>query len=300
MLSATRRPIDTSPEAFGQLESAINLLGDRAALQAKMAVEGYLFLPGLLNRDDVLAARRVFAERLAAGGYIDPRFPLMDVVAHPTADCAFMPELAGDNPELTRVVYGPQMLGFFEQLLGGEVRHFDFTWVRAVAPGRGTDPHMDIVYMGRGTTKLYTAWTPIGDVPLSMGGLLILERSHRHDRLNENYGKKDVDTFCANRRGDDYSDMGGGGNIAAGGRLSRDAVKLRQNLGGRWLTADFTTGDVLVFSMFTVHTSLDNASNAIRLSTDTRYQLASEPIDERWVGEKPIGHGPGAKKGLIC
>jgi len=52
--------------------------------------------------------------------------------------------------------------------------------------------------------------------------------------------------------------------------------------------------------MYTVHTSLDNGANAIRLSTDTRYQLASEPIDERWVGEKPIGHGPQAKKGMIC
>jgi len=30
----------------------------------------------------------------------------------------------------------------------------------------------------------------------------------------------------------------------------------------------------------------------LRISTDTRYQLASEPADERWSGEEPIGHGP--------
>lgn len=40
--------------------------------------------------------------------------------------------------------------------------------------------------------------------------------------------------------------------------------------------------------------------DALRLSTDTRYQLASEPVDERWIGENPIAHGLDAKKGMIC
>jgi len=45
---------------------------------------------------------------------------------------------------------------------------------------------------------------------------------------------------------------------------------------------------------------LDNQTNKVRLSTDTRYQLASEPIDERWIGENPPAHGPAGKRGLIC
>jgi hypothetical protein len=45
---------------------------------------------------------------------------------------------------------------------------------------------------------------------------------------------------------------------------------------------------------------MDNHTNRLRLSTDTRYQLASEPVDERWIGEDPIAHGPEAKKGIIC
>lgn len=40
--------------------------------------------------------------------------------------------------------------------------------------------------------------------------------------------------------------------------------------------------------------------NQLRLSTDTRYQLASDPVDERWIGEEPTAHGPKAKKGIIC
>ena len=48
-----------------------------------------------------------------------------------------------------------------------------------------------------------------------------------------------------------------------------------------------------MFGMFTLHCSLDNRSpeNRIRLSTDTRYQLASEPADERWIGDEPFGNG---------
>ena len=54
------------------------------------------------------------------------------------------------------------------------------------------------------------------------------------------------------------------------------------------------------FRMDTIHGSIDNATQRIRLSTDTRYQRSDEPVDERWVGENPIGHGPDAKIGRIC
>jgi ectoine hydroxylase-related dioxygenase (phytanoyl-CoA dioxygenase family) len=162
-------------------------------------------------------------------------------------------------------------------------------------------PHMDVVYMGRGTKRLYTAWTPIGDIPLEQGGLMVLERSHLHERLNKGYGSKDVDTFCENRREPGYTRMGGGGNIQDGGVLSKSAVKLRERLGGRWLTAqDYRAGDVLIFSVFLVHASLDNHSNRIRLSSDSRYQSAVEPADHRWIGPNPIAHGPEGKRGMIC
>lgn len=52
--------------------------------------------------------------------------------------------------------------------------------------------------------------------------------------------------------------------------------------------------------MFTLHASLDNRTNRVRLSTDSRYQLANEAVDERWVGENPIAHGPDAKIAMIC
>lgn len=299
-LTAMRKELDTTPGCFGWLTSSRDLLGDQVALQEQMARDGYLYLPGALHRDEVLAARREIAARLADEGYVDRRFPIEELIAVEGIDIAFKPELTRNNPQIDRVLYDGPMMAICAQLLGGTVRHYDYTWLRTVAPGRGTPPHMDIVYMGRGTKRLYTAWTPLGDIPLEQGGLLVLERSHQHERLNNGYGSKDVDTYCTNRVGNGYTKMGGGGNIPAGGWLSKHPAKLRQRLGGRWLTANYRAGDLLLFSMFTVHTSLDNQSDRIRISSDSRYQLACEPVDERWVGDAPVGHGPEAKQGMIC
>jgi ectoine hydroxylase-related dioxygenase (phytanoyl-CoA dioxygenase family) len=66
------------------------------------------------------------------------------------------------------------------------------------------------------------------------------------------------------------------------------------------LTSEYRAGDALIFSMFTVHASLDNRSNRIRLSSDSRYQPASALADERWVGPNPIAHGQAGKRGKIC
>ena len=75
-------------------------------------------------------------------------------------------------------------------------------------------------------------------------------------------------------------------------------LKYRKSLGGKWLTTDFKAGDLLLFTMHTMHCSLDNNSpdNRIRLSVDTRYQPADEPVDERWMGQNPVAHGDQAKR----
>jgi hypothetical protein len=294
VLSAVGHNLDLSPECFGELQSSIDIIDDPSALQTRMAEDGYLYLPGYLNRDVVLEGRREVLNRIADAGALHPDYPIEDAIPH-SENPLKRPNLSDvvqGNDAVLKVLYDGEMMEFYRRFLGGDVRHFDYTWFRIVRPGNGTPPHMDTVYMGRGTPNLYTAWTPIGDIPLSMGGLMILEKSHLHERLNNNYGKKDVDTFCANRNN--------GHAIGNGGSLSRNPVKLRENLGGRWLSVDFRAGDLLTFTIKTVHCGLDNRSNQYRLSSDTRYQLASEPADERWIGENPIAHGPNAKKGLIC
>ncbi len=300
-LSSVGKTLDLAPDKFGLMTDSAPLLaaGAIAALRERMAADGHLLLRGFHDRAPVQAARASLLKRLAAQGRLNPDQPLEDAVPA-RSGASFSPEITQRNEEVRDVVYGPGMMGFFDKFLGAPSRHYDFTWMRTVSPGQATVPHMDIVYMGRGTRQLYTVWTPYGDTPMTMGSLMVLENSHHNQRLIAGYGSKDVDTFCENRRAPGYTKMGGGGNIADGGFLSRDPVTLRKRLGGRWLASDFQMGDILIFSVFLVHCSLDNTSERMRLTTDTRYQLASEPADERWVGDDPIGHGPEAKRGMIC
>ncbi|MEM7134775.1 MAG: phytanoyl-CoA dioxygenase family protein [Chloroflexota bacterium] len=297
------RLLDMSPQAFGALRASDSTLDSVTELRQRFDEDGYLYLPSLLHRDKVMAARLAALSRLDELGHLDPAHPVSEGVAAAEYDGAFMPELAQENPAVLKILYTGPMMDFYERFFGGPVRHFDYTWCRAKAPGdsTATSPHCDIVFMGRGTNKLCTSWTPLGDVPLLMGGLMILENSHRLDGLKSTYGQLDVDLYCTNYP--DATEIESGKKQwqhPQGGSYSHDAIATRSEFGRRWLTADYKMGDVLIFSMYTMHASMDNQTNHIRISTDTRYQLASEPVDERWIGENPIAHGLESKIGMIC
>jgi hypothetical protein len=301
VLKSSGHRLDTSEEAFGELRDSSYLAGDSESLRERMQEDGYLFLRGYFRRDDVMAARREIVERLAGEGFFQTGTDPMDAIIKAGNESQFRPDLTKDNAPLLRLLYSGAMMDFYRTFFGEEVLHFDFTWLRAMTPGHGTRAHCDVVYMGRGTReKLLTAWTPLGDAPLTIGGLMILENSHlKHERLRH-YLERDVDTYCRNGRH--------AGEIESGkkwwewdGSLSKDPVSLRKKLGGRWLTTDFEAGDLLTFTMHTVHASLDNASpDRMRFSSDSRYQPASLPADDRWVGENPVGHGLAGKRGRIC
>jgi hypothetical protein len=289
--------LETGPEALGPLKDSSSLAADPAALRQRMAEEGYLYLPGYLDKDQVLAARMEMLRRISEKGFLDASQPLEEGVCLPHGLKGFSPELSKGNSPMQDLLYSGRMMEFYRAFLGGPILHYDFTWIRTVAPGQGTPPHYDIVYMGRGTKNLYTAWTPLGDTSLEMGGLMILENSHKHEVLKATYGSKDVDAYCSNRPdADKYLS----GEKGSSGWLTKHPVRIRQNLGGRWLTGEFKAGDLLTFSMYTLHASLDNQSRRLRLSTDSRYQLASEPADGRWIGENPPGHSQAGKRGKIC
>lgn len=301
LLSSLGQPLDTSPEAFGELRDSSNFAKDPVALRERMREDGYVFLRGYLDRDLVLEAREEITNRLSGLGLLDPSHPAIEGIGKPGAGGASFEAMTAGNEPLKKLLYTGRMMELYNRLLGGPVRHYDFTWFRAMPGGcSGTYPHCDVVYMSRGTLNLYTAWTPIGDVPLEVGGLMILEDSHRKADKLRNYLSRDVDVYCTNHP--DAADIESGKKLWQDwdGRLSSNPVTLREKLGGRWLTTEFEAGDVLTFGMATVHASLDNHSNRYRLSSDSRYQLASEPADHRWIGENPIGHGAAGKRGKIC
>jgi ectoine hydroxylase-related dioxygenase (phytanoyl-CoA dioxygenase family) len=300
-LTAGGIEIDTTPEKFGFLLDSSDALTNLDELHAQMERDGYLFLPGFFERESVQRARLAICEIMARHGMVDMNYPVERAIAAPDCGSAKRPHIPNDpvcGKLIRDVIYGDKIMDFYSQFLGGPATHFDYTWIRTIAPGIGSYPHCDVIFMGRGTKNLYTSWVPFGDVSLEVGGLLLLEGSHHDEMTRRGYAAMDIDTACVNN-----------GNIsevqAAGypgyGAISVDFPSVRERIGGRLLTApEFKMGDLLLFNVYLVHGSLDNQSKEIRLSTDSRYQLASEPLDERWIGENPPGHGGNSIRGMIC
>ena len=314
--AARGRALDRSGDAFGWLSTSDLLTGDPEALRARLEQDGYLFVPGLLDREAVRAGRLELLARVQAAGALDAAYPMEDGVLRPGADeFGLWQSYPSTSETLLSVLRGERMLSLFAGILGGEIRAYDFVWLRDQPRSHGVKPHCDIVFMGRGTRQVLTCWTPFGDIPLGGGGLMLLENSHRTAAARAaGYLRRDVDSYCSNgpnagavrdgtMRWEHWQQPATGREWE--GELAEDAVALREEWGGRWLTApEFRMGDVLIFTMGTVHAGTDNATNRLRLSTDSRYQRADADIDERWVagvnGEAPVGHGVGAKRGRIC
>jgi hypothetical protein len=73
--------IALEPDACGLLHDSSADLDDIEALRARMARDGYLFLPGLLDRASVLEARAEITRRSQIGGVLAPGTDSMDAVA---------------------------------------------------------------------------------------------------------------------------------------------------------------------------------------------------------------------------
>lgn len=321
-LTASGHDLNTRDTHFGFVRPSNDLLGDREALQARLAEDGYLYLKNFLDKDKVLAARRSILERLAADNLLHPSRNLMDAVVHPEQleafeletkpefkssrslrkmkAGAFRPDIAVANREVEEVVFHPTIQNFYDNLFAETALHFDYIWLRVMGPGLGTPVHCDWVYMGRGSRQLLTCWIPYGEVPLHVGGLMVLEKSHlQADRIRK-YLESDVDTYCENRprEVEKVKEKGGWSHP---GWLSKYPHSLPDKFESRWLTAEcWEPGDFFTFSMTLIHGSLDNHSNEVRISTDVRYQPSSHPADERWIGPNPPGHSTAGKRGRIC
>src|SRR5580700_5548535 len=89
--------LDPSPERFGFLQDSNDALNDHEALRARMERDGYLFLPGFLDRDDVREARVAICRELAAEDLLEPGMPVELAIAKPGIDMSFRPDIANGH-----------------------------------------------------------------------------------------------------------------------------------------------------------------------------------------------------------
>ena len=280
-LTANGHAFPTDPGQMGELIDSSPLVADPDALRDRFEAEGHLLMRGLVPPEMVLAAREEILTKYAVVGEIDDRHPIMDAIAGDGdgvlhANMRAFTESVRTGAHYESVILHERILGVVGVLLGGEAVPFDFRWPRLVRPGEGCGFHCDGPYMNRATDKHLSCWIPLGRIEPHESGLVILERSHRSQRLRDGYLAMDAD-----RDGLVW--------------LDEDPAIVQEHYGERWLTTTYEPGDVLIFSMNTLHGAADNASpiDRCRLSTDSRYYLAGETPDPRWNGDEINPHGPG-------
>lgn len=261
---------------IGELRDSSPLLGNREALEARFEEDGFLLLRGLIDRQKVLDARAEVLRFMAERETLEPGKPVLEGVMRANKNVGMMGRKGVTHHPLVRnVLEAEELFRFYEGFFNEPVLTFDYKWLRGVGQEEYTGAHMDTVYMGRGSTRLMTCWIPFGDIPISQGTLAIVPGSHRHpgfQKVRDTYGKMDVD------------------RDRVGGSFSNDPLEITTKFGGRWATTNFRAGDVVTFGMHTVHASTTNTTNRFRLSCDVRFQPLADAVDERWVGENPIGH----------
>jgi len=99
-LVAQGRRLDTSPDAFGELRSSAGVVGNVGELRARLLDDGYLYLPGFLDRDAVLEARHEILCRMADAGYLAAGSAPDDALPRPRPDRALLSDIAKESASL--------------------------------------------------------------------------------------------------------------------------------------------------------------------------------------------------------
>lgn len=280
------RPVPA--ERLGPLVDATALLPDPAKLREHFAAQGYVLLRNVLDRAEVLAARREVFGRLAEMGEIAP-----PVEAGIATGRSLRCERAGDlgafwtsvseGPALRQVTHGTRLCDLAGLILGAPARAHNYLFLRPAPVGNATDLHYDYPFFAGGASQIVTCWVPLGEIPVEDGPLAIVERSNQFEDL--------IGPLRAARLTGDPTGFAAAQD-AAYQSAANDALEFVESRRTRLLSAHFQPGDLIVFGGFTMHGSLDNCSpyGRVRLSVDVRYQPAADPAtDPRFFGPRPIG-----------
>lgn len=220
--------------------------------------DGYLFLPGLLSRDDVMAVREnvtavagshglLRAGTLSRKAIAEPGAFMHESDATPAYQAYYKDQLS--QRSVHALAKHPDLMEVMETVLGEPVLAHPRNIVRTFFPARPsitTAPHQDHRPI-KGTAEVWTAWIPLGDCPEELGGLAVVPGSHRT-----------------------------GLHQVADGTIYFDTGNDTE-----WRSNPMSCGDVLLFHSLTVHQARHNATpDQIRFSCDYRYQARSKPVHE--------------------
>ncbi|MEX2542044.1 MAG: phytanoyl-CoA dioxygenase family protein [Trueperaceae bacterium] len=275
--------LSAAPERLGRLEPTESGT-PMAELRTRYRQHGYLWLKRFLNRGEVLAFRERFFSALVGTGLLaegsDPGLGIHGGGETQSETEKVLMEFAR-TAAFESFCLQPRLWRFFDDFLQGPSYLHKRKIIRYTAPGKGftTPAHYDLIYLRGGSDSVCTAWIPIGDVPVAMGGVIYLEGSDALGRkMEREFAERNAD-LPPDERISAYNK-----NMAEGGWIGRDLPAMAERFDARWLMADYEAGDIVVHSAYMIHAATDNVDpgGRIRLSTDIRYQSVRDEIDARW------------------
>jgi ectoine hydroxylase-related dioxygenase (phytanoyl-CoA dioxygenase family) len=271
------RPVP--PDVLSSFVDSTEISSDHQTLAESFDKNGYVFVKGLIPQESVNNARREVFGRLAEMDEI--REPAIEGIAtgrsrrvELVGDLGVFWQSVSEGQAIRRVSHATETKSLLDTLFNEESLAHDYSFLRPGVKGRFTFLHFDYPFFSRGSKRVVTAWTAIGPVPKDEGALFVLENSHSFDDLIADAVEIDYDSSSSPRV-----------------QMTDDLVELARARSSRLLTTDFDPGDIVLFSMTTMHGAFDNNSELgrARLTVDVRWQPAAEPVDERYIGPNPKG-----------
>jgi ectoine hydroxylase-related dioxygenase (phytanoyl-CoA dioxygenase family) len=249
--------------AFLPMRASNDLLGNPTALRERLDEDSYLYFEKVLDDRRINALRKAMLLILAERKWV-VRHPLLmqgAAIAPPARE--------GDDEyfevydeiqrleEFHTLAHDADLMAIMRQVVGERAFPHPLKIARLSFPANyeiSTPPHQDYPN-NQGTTNLTAASIPVGNIPKELGGIAVLRGSHR-------FGALPLEPHAG-----------------AGNRQAVLPQRMLEEL--RWVTTEYSAGDVLLFPALTVHASMHNASEFfMRISVDYRYQTEGEELTE--------------------
>jgi hypothetical protein len=237
-----------------ELTDSMDLSGDWRGLRDRLAEDGYVFLRGLLDPEEISAVGRTGLGHLQAVGWTEGGPDPVTAQPRTPARAVAMRDAFGDpgyrqiltDPEFNRIPFVSPLADLMVQIMGPSAFCYPLKLPRIVYPVSvvprqpGNVVHKDY----RSVQDMFTCWIPLVAVPRSLGGLAVKPGSHHTSRVR-------------------YRPL--------------------DRLEPGWQTTDYAPGDVLVFHCLTTHAALPNRADRMRFSAEYRWQLGDQPAPRRMV-----------------
>jgi ectoine hydroxylase-related dioxygenase (phytanoyl-CoA dioxygenase family) len=259
-------------EAWQEFRVSNDCIKDAGELQRRLDDDGYLFFRKLQNPDKLLALRRDMTRVLHAAGWLvpdaDPMLGIADVSRRTTeGDLEYNPVYFKIQrlESFHSLPHERELLDVVERIMGTKAIPLPGKKARIWFPRfteHTTPLHQDFVHY-QGSVKTLTCWHPVGECPIELGPLAVLQGSHKVKKVLPH-----------------HFSLGAGGLIID---LAEQTPK-HHELDAVWLSTNFELGDTLFFPALTVHKALPNLSpDRMRISLDNRYEAVGRRIAEHML-----------------